>query len=75
MTAGTVVQVLQDLFLCFIACFILLMIAPLPPEHKIQFTKCDVEELQNTTSSCFRKIFPAMGPAVGKIVPPPNSVG
>jgi len=29
MKAATVVQVLQDLFLCFIACFILLVIAPL----------------------------------------------
>jgi len=28
MRAATVVQVLQDLFLCFIACFILLVIAP-----------------------------------------------
>jgi len=29
-TAATVVQVLQDLFLCFFACLILLVIAPLP---------------------------------------------
>ena len=29
MRAATAVQVLQDLFLCFIACFILLVIAPL----------------------------------------------
>ena len=29
MRTATVVQVLQDLFLCFIACFILLVIAPL----------------------------------------------
>jgi len=29
MRAATVVQVLQDLFYCFIACFILLVIAPL----------------------------------------------
>ena len=33
MSAATVVQVLQDLFLSFIACFILLVIAPLLTER------------------------------------------
>jgi len=54
MRAATVVQVLQDLFkvvLCFIACFILLVIAPLLDQNVYEENRTSLDEFSYCTRS------------------------